>query len=438
MARTDTLGHFLTDVADAIRTKGGTSATIQASSFDTAIANLPGGGGGTTIDPKDVNFYDYDGTITNAYTKTEFLALTAMPSNPTHSGLTSQGWNWSLSDAQTFVTDTGWLDVGQMYVTDDGATRLYVSVDSFYKAPYVGIAINGTATIDWGDNSTDDTLTGTSTSTIVRVGHTYAAAGDYVISISSQDDYVILGDANNWAEIFSAGQTGTSNSIYKENLCYNMMVKKVELGSNVNVGSRGFVGCENLESITIPSSLTLIDGYAFSNNKKIKHITYPTGYPKMKGYAFNNMGIESVSMPYATDSWDTGTFNNCYLLKRVTFRGARTQNSYMIGQCGIKRLVIPEGITKINQAAFRYDTYLEEAIIPSTITTMGGSCFADCFALKRVDFTALTAVPTGNSNMFLNVNTNCKLIIPDDLYSTWSTAFTWSTYASMMVKASEE
>ena len=45
MARTDTLGNFLTDVAEAIRTKKGTSETIQASQFDTEIANLPSGGG---------------------------------------------------------------------------------------------------------------------------------------------------------------------------------------------------------------------------------------------------------------------------------------------------------------------------------------------------------------------------------------------------------
>lgn len=48
MARTDTLPHFLTDVADAIRTKTGSSDTIQASTFDTAIANIPSGGGGET------------------------------------------------------------------------------------------------------------------------------------------------------------------------------------------------------------------------------------------------------------------------------------------------------------------------------------------------------------------------------------------------------
>lgn len=45
MARTDTLGNFLTDVADAIREKKGTSETIQASDFDTEIENLPSGGG---------------------------------------------------------------------------------------------------------------------------------------------------------------------------------------------------------------------------------------------------------------------------------------------------------------------------------------------------------------------------------------------------------
>ena len=129
MARVDTLGHFLTDVADAIRTKGGTSATIQASSFDTAIANLPSGGG--TIEPaeKDVNFYDYDGTRVYTYTKADFLQLEALPEAPAHDGLTSQGWNWTLSDAQTFVTTYNKLDIGPYYITSDNATRIYIRLN---------------------------------------------------------------------------------------------------------------------------------------------------------------------------------------------------------------------------------------------------------------------------------------------------------------------
>lgn len=44
MARTDTLGHFLTDVADAIKIKKGDDTPILASEFDTEITNLPSGG----------------------------------------------------------------------------------------------------------------------------------------------------------------------------------------------------------------------------------------------------------------------------------------------------------------------------------------------------------------------------------------------------------
>ena len=75
MARTDTLPHFLTDVADAIRTKTGTSETIQASTFDTAISNIPSGSATpTTISELNdaivdlaESFVDYLGTLPNTY-----------------------------------------------------------------------------------------------------------------------------------------------------------------------------------------------------------------------------------------------------------------------------------------------------------------------------------------------------------------------------------
>lgn len=47
MARIDNLSHFLTDLADAVRARTGTSDPIQASNFDTIIENLPGGNADT-------------------------------------------------------------------------------------------------------------------------------------------------------------------------------------------------------------------------------------------------------------------------------------------------------------------------------------------------------------------------------------------------------
>lgn len=60
MARTDTLGNFLKDVADAIRTAEGSSGTIQASTFDTRIEALPGGGG-SSYAPQYILFSNFGG-----------------------------------------------------------------------------------------------------------------------------------------------------------------------------------------------------------------------------------------------------------------------------------------------------------------------------------------------------------------------------------------
>lgn len=59
MARIDTLNNFLTDVATAIRTKGGTSEQIKASDFDTAIANLPSGGGTSEFESEFIEWLEY-------------------------------------------------------------------------------------------------------------------------------------------------------------------------------------------------------------------------------------------------------------------------------------------------------------------------------------------------------------------------------------------
>ena len=80
MARTNTLINFLTDVASAIKTKKGDNTPIQASNFDTEIANLPGGSSynwsqiGYSEEPDAIqesfnyakNIYDnWDNTITD-------------------------------------------------------------------------------------------------------------------------------------------------------------------------------------------------------------------------------------------------------------------------------------------------------------------------------------------------------------------------------------
>ena len=67
-------------------------AGIKATDTSNNIKTYTSGSGSAKV-RKDVNFYDYDGTIVESYTTAEFADISALPTNPTHTGLTAQGWN---------------------------------------------------------------------------------------------------------------------------------------------------------------------------------------------------------------------------------------------------------------------------------------------------------------------------------------------------------
>lgn len=139
----------------------------DVTNYASATVNVSGGGGGEVVTEKQVNFIDYDGTILYSYTKAEAEALTALPANPSHSGLVAQGWNWTLAQikAQLTALPDGPVWVGQLYVTQSRATEIDVLMnDSTALSPILTITVNGTITVDWGDNSTPDEVTGTNLS----------------------------------------------------------------------------------------------------------------------------------------------------------------------------------------------------------------------------------------------------------------------------------
>lgn len=193
----------------------------RSSDINAAIEAILGGGSATK---SDVNFYDYDGTIVNSYSTAEFAQLSAMPANPSHTGLTAQGWNWSLSDAKTYVASYGKLDIGQMYVTSDGKTRFYITLTEGRISPIMKLTLdsNSEVDIDWGDGTTHDTLSGSGDMTTNR--HAYASAGSYVITITVSSGgitipHYILNDGN--------------STTYSPDTAYLNAIKKVEIGSSV-------------------------------------------------------------------------------------------------------------------------------------------------------------------------------------------------------------
>ena len=99
MARVDTLEHFLTDVASALKTKKGDQTDILASDFDTEITNLPSGGAA----PNFVSFYRAPaGTDISWLTDTSnIISCDSMFANSTMTGEIDLS-SWDLSNVTTF------------------------------------------------------------------------------------------------------------------------------------------------------------------------------------------------------------------------------------------------------------------------------------------------------------------------------------------------
>ena len=401
----------LTAVADAIRAKGGTSdPLVYPGGFVTAIGNIQTGGSLTPGAPGDITFYDYDGTIVTSWTLAELATKTALPDYPSHEGLTCQGWNWSLADLKTTNRK---MNVGAMYITDDGKTRIYIRLEEGRTSPMLGICPNGTVTVDWGDGTTPDTLAGTSTTTVKWTpNHVYAAPGEYVIKLTVDGAMGFYGQSssNDGSAILRY-----SSSTDNRNYVYQNSVQKIEIGNGVtSIGQYAFYTCYSLASITMPDGVTSIGQYAFSVCKSLASITMPDGVTSIGQYAFSQCdSLESITMPDGVTSIEQSAFNDCDSLASIT---------------------MPNSVTSIEQSAFAYCYSLASITMPDGVTSIGRSSFVRCYCVAFYDFTAYTTVPTlAHTNAFTNIPADCQIRVPAKLVDEWKAATNWSTYASHIV-----
>lgn len=278
-------------------TTNGTYTAPSGTAYSPVTVAVEGGSGG---DEKSVRFYDYDGTLLYSYTPEEFLELTAMPANPTHTGLVAQGWNWSLSNAKSHVTKYGQLIVGQMYITASGATEINITLTAPDLHPYLGLSPKGTVTIDWGDNSTPDTLTGTSF-TRQYIQHDYATGGNYTIKITVNDGQVAFeGYSNSGSNILN---TTTSNDYSQR---YRSGITSVFFGDNVLLLAYALDECPNLSTVTLPSGLTAKYGSSSSTAcssmlgscRSLKFVVIPDTLDRIGSNAFSqDKAMEGIALP---------------------------------------------------------------------------------------------------------------------------------------------
>lgn len=414
------MAKYLTDelelqsVANAIRAKGNTSESLAfPNGFVSAIEEIETGSGSSSTSANAVNFRDYDGTIVQSYSAVDFAALTALPANPSHDGLTAQGWNWTLAKAQAYVAKYGRLEIGQMYITDDGKTRVYIHLEKGRTSPMLGVCPNGTVDVDWGDGTAHDTLTGSSTTTVKWTpNHAYASPGDYVIKLTVSRGMGFYGEnsSNRYAALLRNSSGNDSR-----NYVYRNAIRKVEIGSGVtSIGNRGFNYCYGLSSITIPSGVTRIENYVFQ-------------------YCYN---LASITLPDTLAYYNTCTFQNCYnLLSVILPNSAQNVEEYGFDSCyTLESVTIPDKPTSIGRSAFNTCWNLSNITIPDGITSIGIDAFKNCYSVAEYHLAPTTPPTLASTSAFSGIPADCVIYVPysedHSILEAYKTATNWSTYAS--------
>lgn len=460
----------LTSIANAIRTKGGTSASLEfPTGFVSAIGSIPSGGG-TPNYPKQVNFYDYDGTLLHAYTlsefQNEFSGTQGLPQNPSHSGLTAQGWNWTYSDIVANIVDR--IDVGQNYITDDGKTRIYIHLDDGRLDPWLSLAVGGSVDIDWGDGSAHSTITGENagSSAVSSTQHVYSSPGDYVINLTVTGTASITGAVNIGSKLL----WDADSSISYSHRGYQSSIRRIEVGSNVRISTYGCNALSNLEYITIPSNISnLLMGNAFQNDYNLKCIVLPDVPTSIGARAFSNCyalriasinkkavtiaqyafnyctSLEHAPITKAVTRIDTGAFSYCYRLRKVklssqiaTFAAGVFQYCYGLNKaeinisaadfsqafnnCQTLEYAIIDGAKNIKSTCFASCYSLRKLELRSSIESIAASSISNCYSLGEIHFYSNTPPTVADSNAFTNLPTDCKIYVPTGKLSAYTSA----------------
>lgn len=473
----------LTDIADAIRTKTGGSSSITPLNMPTEILSIPSGGSpvldqlsvtanGTYTPPSgtdgydevvvnvsggsapsaddDVVFFDYDGTVLYSYSKSDFLALLSMPPLPDHTNieLTADDWNWSLVNAQNYLSSNGYnmpiLCVGAIYHYSGTDTKLVIELIG-NNSPYLSLDVNGTVTIDWGDETTTDTITGSSVTSYQRTLHEYSNNGTYTITITPASGTTYsLGNSNN--RIIMSKASGNKND---SDLSYMNILKKLWIGSGVTrlhsssfrdnfglkevyfgsdvtaVESDTFNKCLVLDKVVLNEGLTSFDSnnhFAWCN--KLKYISIPRTVTKIPSIT-DCRSLEYISISDSvTSTGETYSIARCYKLNKITFPS--TINgfvNYMFRDCyGLKYIMSPnypkiwhdcfEGCSSFSLNALEDnkviepDTFdkiqgsdhyyncnsLEQIELSSNRTEIPSAEFKFCYSLKEIDLSNITTI----------------------------------------------
>ena len=199
------------------------------------------------------------------------------------------------------------------------------------------------------------------------------------------------------------------------------------------IGAIAFYSCQELQSVSIPNSVTLISDEAFEASG-IKSIDIPESVTTIGQRAFHACkNLERISLPQKIEDIGNSAFSECSSLTSVQLpEGLFQLSNELFSYCSnLKSIIIPEGPATIWFSVFRGCINLESVTLPASVQKMFGGAFLDCPSLTKIYSLNPEApeISSKSDEVFdESVMQNATLYVPKGSKESYSKADYWNRF----------
>jgi len=162
-------------------------------------------------------------------------------------------------------------------------------------------------------------------------------------------------------------------------------LQNVNLGNSItSIGTSEFRHCPSLKNINIPDSVKSIGAHAFAECDNLEEVVLGNSITEIKSNAFQFCSkLSSINLPETLTTIGKEIFYNCSSLKSIEIPCNLSQKAF--ASCvSLESIVLGENVKIIGPEAFKYCTKLTNVTIPETVTSIVTDAFANCKNLETI------------------------------------------------------
>ena len=150
------------------------------------------------------------------------------------------------------------------------------------------------------------------------------------------------------------------------------------------IGAWCFLGCENFQEVSLPSTLKSISYQAFEGSGLVSCVV-PDGCAMSYGVFDDCRSLIYVKLPSDMKTIPVSTFQDASILENIDLPDGYTHiGERAFAGTAIKKFEFPDVMTTIEYGLFQYCKSLEEVKLPANLTKIDQRAFMNCTSLRRV------------------------------------------------------